>query len=119
MLAEEYEEEVEEKINQEIARKIIERQSEVKLGNDTYSMAFRAFHNKSSIALDLSPREIFEAIQAVFFVISAQLALIVVIFLTMADEETFEISMPASVSVFVARFVCSIMMHLQVATDEA
>ena len=61
MIEEEYEEELEEKINEEIARKIIERQSEVKLGNDTYSMAYRAFHDNSSIALDLSPREIFEA----------------------------------------------------------
>ena len=61
MLAEEYEQEIQEKINEEIAKKIVERQTEMKLSNDTYSMAYRAFHNKSNLALDLSPREVFEA----------------------------------------------------------
>ena len=119
MIEEEYEEELEDKINEEIARKIIERQSEVKLGNDTYSMAYRSFHDDSSIALDLSPREIFEATQAVFFVSSIQLSLVLVIFVTMTDEDEFTIKMPASMSVLAARFVCSIMMHLQVSSDEA
>ena len=70
MLAEEYEDEVQEKLDEEIAKKIIERQIEMKLGNDTYAMAYKAFHNKSNLALDLSPREVFEATQAVFFVSS-------------------------------------------------
>ena len=82
-------------------------------------MAYRAFHNKSSTDLDLSPREIFEAIQAVFFVSSIQLSLVLVIFITMTDEDSFTIKMPASMSVLAARFVCSIMMHLQVSADEA
>ena len=37
----------------------------------------------------------------------------------MSDEEQFRITMPASMSVLAARFVCSIMMHLQVSADEA
>ena len=48
----------------------------MKLGNDTYAMAYKAFHNKSNLALDLSPREVFEATQAVFFVSSIQLSLV-------------------------------------------
>ena len=119
MLAEEYEDEVQEKLDEEIAKKIIERQIEMKLGNDTYAMAYKAFHNKSNLALDLSPREVFEATQAVFFVSSIQLSLVAVIFITMSDEDQFKITMPASMSVLAARFVCSIMMHLQVSADEA
>ena len=42
-----------------------------------------------------------------------------VIFITMSDEDQFKITMPASMSVLAARFVCSIMMHLQVSSDEA
>ena len=91
----------------------------MKLGNDTYAMAYKAFHNKSNLALDLSPREVFEATQAVFFVSSIQLSLVAVIFITMSDEDQFKIIMPASMSVLAARFVCSIMMHLQVSADEA
>ena len=87
MLAEEYEDEIEEKLDEEIAKKIIKRQIEMKLGNDTYAMAYKAFHNKSNLALDLSPREVFEATQAVFFVSSIQLCLVFVIVWTMTDEE--------------------------------
>ena len=84
----------------------------MKLGNDTYSMAYRAFHDKSNLALDLSPREVFEATQAVFFVSSIQLSLVYVIVWTMTDEDQFKIVMPKNMAVLAARFVCSIMMHL-------
>ena len=112
LIAEEFEDQVQDKINQDIAKKIVERQVEMKLGNDTYSMAYRAFHDKSNHALDLSPREVFEATQAVFFVSSIQLSLVYVIVWTMTDEDQFKIVMPKNMAVLAARFVCSIMMHL-------
>ena len=89
----------------------------MKLGSDTYSMAYRAFHDKSNLSLDLTPGEVFEATQAVFFVSSIQLSLVFVIFLTMTDEDQFKITMPSSMAVLSTRFVCSIMMHLQVSAD--
>ena len=87
MLAEEYEDQVQEKIDEQIAKKLIARMTEMKLGTDTYSMAYKAFHDKSNLSLDLTPGEVFEATQAVFFVSSIQLSLVLVIFLTMTDED--------------------------------
>ena len=101
---------LEEKVLENIARKIFDRQEVFKPGNDTYAMAYKSFHDKSSAALDLSPREIFEATQAVFFVSGIQLALIYVIFLTITDEEVFTITMPSNMTILAARFVCSILM---------
>ena len=86
-------------------------------------MAYRAFHNDSSRSLDLSPREIFEATQALFAVSGIQLCLVFIVFLTILDDDPaegggFTIKMPSTMSVLAARFVCSIMMHLQVVSDE-
>ena len=100
-----------------IAMKIFERTAVFMPGNDTYSMAFKSFHNDTSHHLQLSPREVFEATQAVFFVSGIQLSLIFVVFLTITNEEIFSIKMPSTMAVLATRFVCSILMHLQVITD--
>jgi len=103
---------IEEKIELEVAMKFFRRTDVFKPGNDTYSMAFKAFHKPSCDAIDLSPREVFESTQALFAVSGIQLALIYVIFMTITDGEEFKIVMPDSMSVLAVRFTCSILMHL-------
>ena len=82
-------------------------------------MAFKAFHIDSSASLELSPREIFETTQNLFFVSGIQLTLIFIVGLTITtgEESGFEIRMPANLEVLAARLVCSIMMHFQVLSD--
>ena len=109
--------EIEDKYNEKIAKKMFDRMEIFKPGNDAYAMAYKSFHDESRDKLDLSPREVFEATQGIFFVSGIQLALIYVVFMKMQTGGKFEIVMPSEFDILATRFVCSALMHLQVMSD--
>ena len=83
---------------------------------DTYSMAFKAFNWDVMSELNLDIDEVHNAFHAAMFVFGFQLAMIAFIGIIISGE-TFVIVLPPNVSVMGARFICTILMHLQVESD--
>ena len=83
---------------------------------DTYSMAFKAFNWDVMRELDLDIDEVHNAFHAAMFVFGFQLAMIAFIGTVIAGGD-FVIVLPPTVSVMGARFICTILMHLQVESD--
>ena len=79
-------------------------------------MAFKAFNWDVMRELDLDIDEVHSAFHAAMFVFGFQLAMITFIGIIIYGE-TFVIVLPPSVSVMGARFICTILMHLQVESD--
>ena len=86
------------------------------LGNDTYAMAFKALSWQVIRELDLDQGEVHNAFHAAMFVFGLQ-ALMIIFLGTVILSDSFTIVLPANVSVMCARFVCTILMHLQVESD--
>ena len=97
-------------------QEIVAADTKLGLGNDTYAMAFKAFHWKVIDELDLNITEVHNAFHAAMFVFGIQCLMIFFIG-TMVFSSDFEIVLPGTLSVMGARFICTILMHLQVEGD--
>ena len=95
---------------------VIKSDDKLGLGNDTYAMAFKAFNWRVIEELDLDQTDVHNAYHASMFVFGIQLLMITFVG-TMIFSDGFVISIPGSVQVLGARFICTILMHLQVEGD--
>ena len=80
-------------------------------------MAFKAFHWDTAAQLDLSTADVYNAYHAAIFVAGIQAAMIVFIGYMMYTYSSFVIVFPADLATMAARFICTILMHLQVESD--
>lgn len=91
---------------------------ELDLDEDTYSMAFRALNLKTINQLDLNEEEIMSAFQSSVTVFFIQITLIgILAMIVVTHDNGFTIELPETLVVLGARFICSILMHLQVEGD--
>jgi len=79
-------------------------------------MAFKAFNWRVMKHLKMDMTEVHDAYHAAMFVFGFQVCMITFIGYIIAGDG-FKITMPNSCQVMGARFVCSILMHLQVEGD--
>jgi len=79
-------------------------------------MAFKAFNWEVMRELDLDMEDVHNSYHAAMFVFGFQLLMILFIGTIIAGD-SFEIVLPPNVSVLGARFICTILMHLQVEGD--
>ena len=105
------------KYDKELSKVLYEEEQEFGLGNDTYAMAFKALHWDVAAQLDLSPTDVWNAYHAALFVAGIQWAMIFFVVFMMATYETFVIMFPRDLATMAARFICTILMHLQVESD--
>jgi|Transcript_18645 hypothetical protein len=86
---------------------------ELDIDVDTYSMAFKALHYKSMKQQELNPDEVHSAFQAALCVFFIQMTLVtMLIYIVVTGHQGFSIKLPTDFWVLVARFVCSVCMHL-------
>lgn len=97
-------------------QEIISKDRNLVLGNDTYAMAFRAFNWYAMRDMGMKMSEVHNAFHASMFVFGIQLIMIYFVYFIIFGP-TAEVVPPANLSVIVARFLCSILMHLQVEGD--
>ena len=97
-------------------KEIVEKDTKLGLGNDTYAMAFKAFNWEVMRELDLDMEDVHNSYHAAMFVFGFQLLMILFIGTIIAGDG-FQIVLPSNVSVLGARFICTILMHLQVEGD--
>lgn len=114
-----YEEEI---ITQEKKQKLLVdvegKDAELDLEDDTYTMAFKALNWECMESMDLNNDEVQDAFQASVFVFFLQATLIgILAIIVFTSSEGFQILLPVDITVLGARFVCSILMHLQVEGD--
>ena len=83
---------------------------------DTYSMAFKAFNWDVMRELELDVDDVHNAYHAAMFVFGFQICMITFIGFIIAGD-SFVIVLPPNLSVMAARFICTILMHLQVESD--
>ena len=95
---------------------IVNSDKKLGLGGDTYAMAFKAFNWQVIRELDLNINEVHNAFHAAMFVFGIQCLMIFFIG-TMIFSADFMIVLPSTLSVMGARFICTILMHLQVEGD--
>lgn len=95
---------------------IVTAEKKLGLGGDTYAMAFKAFNWQVMRELDLDMNEVHNAYHAAMFVFGFQILMIVFIG-SIIFGNGFKIVIAKDVTVLGARFVCSILMHLQVEGD--
>ena len=79
-------------------------------------MAFKAFNWKIMTQLNMNMTEVHNAFHAALFVFFFQVLLIIFIGKVVLGDD-FSIALPSSISVLGARFLCAILMHLQVEGD--
>ena len=80
---------------------------------DTYTMGFKALHYESMQQMELNQDDVHDAFQAAFFVFAIQFVLIFILAIIVFNSvDGFTIVLPTTLSVLVARFVCSVLMHL-------
>ena len=97
-------------------KQMSQKEGQLMVGGDTYAMAFKAFNWRVMKHLKMDMVEVHDAFHAAMFVFGFQVLMITFIgYIIMGDS--FHITMPNSVQVMGARFVCSILMHLQVEGD--
>ena len=97
-------------------KEVVQAEEKLGLGGDTYAMAFKAFNWNVIKQLDLDMDEVHNSFHAAMFVFSFQVLMILFIG-TIIFSDSFSITLPNNVSVMGARFVCTILMHLQVEGD--
>lgn len=88
--------------------------TEFDLSSDTYCNAFRANHKESAKRMELKTSEWMNALQSAFMVFCVQLLLLYFVAKTLFSDG---LKIPPSTTVFAARFICVILMHLQVEGD--
>ena len=79
-------------------------------------MAFKAFNWRVMRDLDMDQDEVHNAYHAAMFVFGIQLLMIIFVG-SVVLQDSFNIQTPQQVTVLGARFVCTILMHLQVEND--
>ena len=94
----------------------MEKDKKLGLGADTYAMAFKAFNWEVMRELDLDMDDVHNSYHAAMFVFGFQCLMILFIGTIIAGDG-FTIVLPSNVSVMGARFICTILMHLQVEGD--
>lgn len=97
-------------------KEVIKKDETLGLGGDTYAMAFKAFNWQVIKELDLNMDEVHNSYHAAMFVFGFQCLMIFFIG-TIIFSDGFTIVQPTTTSVMGARFICSILMHLQVESD--
>ena len=81
-------------------------------------MAFKALHWKSAKTLKLNSAEVLNAFHSALIVAAIQLIMLYVVgAVIFGAESKVEIVMPDSVATLALRFVCTVLMHLQVEAD--
>ena len=80
-------------------------------------MAFTSLHWDSAAQMCLSQNEIYNAIHSSCIVAFIQLLMLTVVAFVIFGEGPLTISMPSSVTILALRFVCTMLMHLQVESD--
>ena len=106
------------KKKQTLLEEVEENDSKLEMGDDTYTMAFKALHWETMKELDLNLNEVHDAVRAAIFVFLIQCTLIFILFIIITQSvDGFTIKLPTALPVLGARFTCSILMHLQVEGD--
>lgn len=100
----------------EIVENVIIKNPEMKLGGDTYAMAFKAMNNKACKDLGVKDRDWYGAFHGACFVFAIQVLMITFV-LSVIMGPGFTVIFPTNVYTLGARFVCTILMHLQVESD--
>lgn len=95
---------------------VVTSDKKLPLGGDTYAMAFKAFNWQVMRELDLDMNEVHNAYHAAMFVFGFQLLMVLFIG-SIIFGSSFQILLPKDITVLGARFVCTILMHLQVEGD--
>ena len=98
---------------------------EFKLGGDTYAMAYKALHWESAQAMNLSQNEILNAYHSSAIVTCIQMLMLIVVANVMFGEKSgppvpgphTDIVMARTVMILSLRFVCCMLMHLNVESD--
>lgn len=80
-------------------------------------MAFKAFNWDVAAQLDLSPQDVWNAYHSALFVAAIQWSMMFFIVFMMATYSNFVIVFPKDLATMAARFICTILMHLQVEGD--
>jgi len=104
------------KQDQKFLEEVVKQEKTLGLGGDTYAMAFRSFNWHTMEKLDLNQEDVHNAYHAAMFVFGFQLLMIFFI-ATIIAGDGFIIVLPSTLSVMGARFICTILMHLQVEGD--
>ena len=86
------------------------------LGDDTYALAFKALNLHVLQELELKITEVHNCVHSAFFVFGFQILMIFFVY-SITKVDSFQILLPANVSVLVSRFLCSILMHITVESD--
>lgn len=89
------------------------------IGSDTYAKAFKALHSSAQRNMNLSRTEIYAAFYSALTVYTLQIILLTLIYGVIFGTSTATtIGFASTVQTMAARFICTIMMHLQVEGDE-
>lgn len=98
--------------NTDEPKQVVEQKNpEMKLGGDTYAMAYKAMNLKACEKLALKERDWNGAFHGACFVFAIQLLMITFVFSVILGP-SFTIAFPPTVYTLGARFVCTILMHL-------
>ena len=103
--------------DKKLSKILYDDDQEFGLGNDTYAMAFKAFNWDVAAQMDLSPTDVWNAYHAALFVAGVQWSMIFFIVFMMGTYSNFVIVFPKDLATMAARFICTILMHLQVESD--
>lgn len=99
-------------------KETLEADEELDLGKDTYTMAFKALHYKNIEKQELNPDDVHGAFESALFVFMIQMTLVGFLgYIVFTGHQGFTIKLPVDIYVLIARFVCSVLMHLQVNED--
>ena len=81
---------------------------------DAYTMSFKALHIDQRQQLKLDDEEVYEAFSNALFVAGLQISLLLISVVVMSSQDGFAIKLPDNICVLGIRFICSILMHLEV-----
>jgi hypothetical protein len=99
-------------------KETVENDKALNIGDDTYAMGFKAMHLDTMTEMNLNMCDVHDAFQAALSVFFIQFTLIgILALIVFTQDEGFSIKLPPNLAVLAARFVCSILMHLQVEGD--
>lgn len=83
---------------------------------DTYSMCFKALHRQSAVDMRLIPNDWQRALQSAIFIFVIQILLIIMLTVALFSEDEGVLP-PVSMKLLVARFICSLLMHMTTEGD--
>ena len=104
------------KVDKNFLKVVLDAESKLSLGGDAYALAFKAFNLGVIKELNMNMDEVHNAFHAAMFVFGFQLLMIIFVG-TVIFTDDYAIKLPVSLTVLGARFVCTILMHLQVEGD--